>query len=101
MTTLASHLPIALEAAVGRVKAAVVAVAERVASNLAGQSQSATGIGESGLGVTTQIDLRRKINIFHASFSDTLHERIQRDHAPRTEARRRSNAADWQSMTLV
>lgn len=101
MNALDNHLPLALEAAVGRVKAAVVAVAERVGMSLAGQVQNVHGVRERDLVLGAQIDLRRKLNSFHGSFSDTLRERIQRELDPRGAARRRSAAADWQSLTLV
>jgi hypothetical protein len=96
-----SKLPPALDAAINRVKTTVVAVAERVAVSLGTQAQSATRIFERDLVLATHIDLRRKINAFHLTFSQTLQERIQRELLPRYEQRRRQAAADWQSLTLV
>jgi hypothetical protein len=97
-----SRLPAALEAAIGHVKATVHAVAERVASGLGTQSQSATRVGERDILLAAQIDLRRKMNAFHLSFSKLLMDKVQEEIVPRGGDRRRTLAAtDWHSLSLV
>ncbi|HUG22144.1 DUF1631 family protein [Piscinibacter sp.] len=95
------RLPTALEAALGHVKATTFAVAERVASGLGAQATSTTRIGERDLLLATQIDLRRKMNTFHMSFTKELTDKVQDEAAPRTGQRRKLAATDWQSLTLV
>ncbi len=96
-----SRLPAALEAAIGHVKATVAAVAERVASTLGTQSQSSTRISERDILLAAQIDLRRKINAFHLSFSKLLVDKVQEEIVPRDERRRTLAATDWLSLSLV
>jgi hypothetical protein len=96
-----TRLPTAIEAAIGHVKAATFAVAERVASGLGSQATSATRIGERDLLLATQIDLRRKMNTFHMSFTKELTDKVLGEVAPRSGQRRRLAATDWQSLTLV
>src|SRR5947207_3887375 len=94
-----SRLPTALEAAVGHVKATAAQVAERVASSLGTQAQTALRIMERDLMLATQIDLRRKMNTFHLSFSKALSDKVQEEVAPRPEFRRKMT--DWQTLSLV
>jgi hypothetical protein len=96
-----TRLPAALEAAVSHVKATAQAVAERVASGLGNQAQSAARIIERDLLLTAQIDLRRKMNTFHLSFAKTLIDKVQEEVAPRIDPRRRLANTDWQSLSLV
>src|SRR3990170_6215874 len=96
-----TRLPTAIEAAIGHVKATTFAVAERVASGLGAQATSATRIGERDLLLATQIDLRRKMNTFHMSFTKELTDKVQDEAAPRTGQRRTLAATDWQPLTLV
>ncbi|MFL6662860.1 MAG: DUF1631 family protein [Rhizobacter sp.] len=96
-----SRLPSALEAAIAHVKATAQAVAERVASGLGNQAQSATRIIERDLLLSAQIDLRRKMNTFHLSFAKELIDKVQEEVAPRLDPRRKLGAADWQTLSLV
>lgn len=96
-----TRLPAALEAAISHVKATAQAVAERVASGLGVQSQSATRILERDLLLATQIDLRRKMNVFHLAFGKALMDKVQEELVPRNDPRRRPAATDWQSLSLV
>jgi hypothetical protein len=96
-----SRLPAALEAAIAHVKATAQAVAERVASGLGSQSQSARSIIERDILLATQIELRRKMNTFHLCFAKELMDRVQREVAPRLDSRRTLAQTDWQSLSLV
>jgi len=94
------RLPAALEAAAAHVKATTQAVAERVATGLGTQAQSATRIMERDLILATQIDLRKKMNTFHLSFGKQLMDQVREEVAPRQDPRRKFSG-DWQSLTLV
>jgi hypothetical protein len=96
-----TRLPAALEAAVSHVKATAQTVAERVASGLGNQAQSANRIIERDLLLATQIDLRRKMNTFHLSFAKQLIDKVQEEVAPRIDPRRKLAGADWQTLSLV
>jgi hypothetical protein len=100
MNSTESRLPTALEAAIGHVKETTFATAERVASGLGTQAQSSTRVAERDLLLTAQIDLRRKMNAFHLTFTKQLIDKIQADIAPRQDSRR-NLATDWQSLSLV
>lgn len=95
-----TRLPSALEAALSHVKATAQAVAERVASGLATQAQSATRILERDLLLATQIDLRRKMNTFHLTFNKQLQDKVQEEVAPRQDPRRRLGGS-WETLSLV
>src|SRR5512143_1962028 len=101
MSPTDTRLPTALEASIGHVKATAQAVAERVASGLGTQSQSATRIAERDLLLATQIELRRKMNTFHLSFAKQLMDQVQQEVSPRIDPRRKLAAADWQTLSLV
>ncbi|MBW8829837.1 MAG: DUF1631 family protein [Burkholderiales bacterium] len=94
------RLPAALEAAAAHVKATTQAVAERVATGLGTQAQSATRIMERDLILAMQIDLRKKMNTFHLSFGKQLMDKVQEEVAPRQDPRRKFSG-DWQTLTLV
>src|SRR2546427_220603 len=94
------RLTAALEAALGHVRATASSVAERVAQGLSTQAQSSARAGERELLLTTQIELRRKINAFQLSFAKALADKVQQEVAPRS-SRRTPAATDWQSLTLV
>lgn len=95
-----TRLPAALEAALSHVKATAQTVAERVASGLATQAQSATRILERDLLLATQIDLRRKMNTFQLTFSKQLQDKVQEEVAPRQDPRRRLGGS-WETLSLV
>jgi hypothetical protein len=94
-----TRLPAALDAAISHVKATVQAVAERVASGLGVQAQSATKIMERDLLLTAQIDLRRQMNAFLLTFGKQLTDKVLDDIAPRAGQRR--HVGDWQTLSLV
>src|SRR5437762_7570133 len=94
------RLPPVMDAALSHVKATVSTVAERVAQGLATQAQSSARTSERDLLLATQIDLRRKINAFHLSFTKALTDKVAEEVLPR-DSRRKQVATDWQSLTLV
>ncbi|MBX3604239.1 MAG: DUF1631 family protein [Piscinibacter sp.] len=91
----------AMDAAINLLKNATATVADRVADLLGTMSLSATRIAERDLMLSTQFELRRNMASFHLTFREGLRESIAKDLAPREDGRRRLEATDWQSLSLV
>lgn len=91
----------ALDAAVSLINKTVAAVADRVSDLLGTLSISATRTSERDALLAAQFDMRRNLAAFHLAFRDRLREAITKDLAPRADGRRRLEATDWQSLSLV
>lgn len=91
----------AMDAAVNLIKNATASVADRVADLLGTMSLSATRIAERDLMLSTQFELRRNMASFQLTFREALRDSIAKDMAPREDGRRRLEATDWQSLSLV
>lgn len=102
MTLTESRLQAALHAATVPIITAVAAVTARVSERLVAAAQSSARISERDLLIATQFDLRRNIGALQRVFADELNERMAHELAPPDGgAKRRSAAADWQTLTLV
>ncbi|MDO9316517.1 MAG: DUF1631 family protein [Burkholderiaceae bacterium] len=95
------RLPAELEAAADLVKATALTVAERVCQTLAAQSQSASKAIDRNTMFAAQLALHRQLGPFRLNFRTRLDARMLETLAPRTDAKRQSHAADWQTLTLV
>lgn len=95
------RLPAALDAAMNQIKATVATVADRVSDMLGTLSLSATRIAERDALLAAQFDFRRNMPAFHVALRDALRESIAKDIGPREDGRRRLEATDWQSLSLV
>jgi len=91
----------AIDAAVSLINKTAASVADRVSDLLGTLSLSATKTAERDALLAAQFDLRRNMAAFHLTFRDTLRECITKDLAPRADGRRRLEATDWQSLSLV
>jgi hypothetical protein len=91
----------AIDAAVSQINKTTAAVADRVSDLLGTLSISATKNSERDALLAAQFDMRRNMAAFHLAFRDTLRECIVKDLAPRADGRRRLEATDWQSLSLV
>ncbi len=91
----------AIDAAVSLINKTVAGVADRVSDLLGTLSISATRTSERDALLSAQFDLRRNLAAFHLTFRDRLRESITKDLAPRADGRRRLEATDWQSLSLV
>lgn len=102
MTLTDSRLQAALHAATDHIHAAIAAVSARVTERLNAAAQSSTRIAERDLLIATQFDMRRNAGVLQRVFADELTDRLEQDLAPRNDsAKRRTAAADWQTLTLV
>lgn len=91
----------AIDAAVSQINKTTASVADRVSDLLGTLSISATKVAERDALLAAQFDMRRNMAAFHLAFRDTLRECITKDLAPRADGRRRLEATDWQSLSLV
>lgn len=91
----------AIDAAVSQINKTTASVADRVSDLLGTLSISATKNSERDALLAAQFDMRRNMAAFHLAFRDTLRECITKDLAPRADGRRRLEATDWQSLSLV
>ncbi len=91
----------AIDAAVSLINKTAASVADRVSDLLGTLSISATKTADRDALLAAQFDLRRNMAAFHMTFRDQLRESIARDLAPRADGRRRLEATDWQSLSLV
>lgn len=91
----------ALDAAVSLIHKTAASVADRVSDLLGTLSISATKTSERDALLAAQFDMRRSMAAFHLAFRDTLRDCITKDLAPRADGRRRLEATDWQSLSLV
>lgn len=96
------RLQAALDAAINQIKATAAAVADRVSDLLGTMSLSATRISERDLMLSSQFEMRRNMASFHLTFREVLRDSVTKDIAPReSDGRRRLEATDWQSLSLV
>jgi len=91
----------ALDAAISQINKTAANVADRVSDLLGTLSLSATKTSERDALLAAQFDLRRNMAAFHLTFRDQLRDSIAKDLAPRADGRRRLEATDWQSLSLV
>jgi hypothetical protein len=92
---------VALDAAVSLINTTVASAADRVSDLLGTLSLSATKTSERDGLLAAQFDLRRNMANFHLVFREQLRDGISKDLAPRADGRRRLEATDWQSLSLV
>src|SRR6516225_5039251 len=90
-----------LDAAVQVVRTTIAAAATRVAELLLTQTQTAVKITERDQLMLTQQELRRNFSSYQNAFNETLRERVAKELAPRADAKRKLESADWQTLSLV
>jgi hypothetical protein len=101
MTPIDPRQQAALDTAVHQVKTTAASVADRVSDLLGTMSLSATRTADRDLMLATQFEMRRNMATFHLVFRDRLRESINKDLSPRDDGRRRLDATDWASLSLV
>ncbi len=102
MTPTEPRVPVALEAALNQVRTTAAAAAVRAADALGVQAQnSGTKISDREQLLTAQIELRRNMGTFGNMFLETFRERVAEQLAPKVETKRKLDAANWQTLSLV
>ena len=90
-----------LDAAIQVVRTTIAAAATRVAELLHAQAQVAVKITERDQLMLTQQELRRNIGSYQNAFHEALREKVAKELAPRVDAKRKLESANWQTLSLV
>src|ERR1035438_2005302 len=91
----------ALDAAMNQIRTAAATAAMRAAENLTTLAQNATKISERDQIIVTQQELRRSLGTFQSTLHEALREKVAKDIAPRADAKRKLESADWETLSLV
>jgi hypothetical protein len=90
-----------LDAAIQLIRNAIASAAVRVAESLNAQAQAAVKISERDQLIVTLNELRRNLGSYQNAFLEALREKVAKELAPRVDAKRRLESADWQTLSLV
>src|SRR5205085_1422998 len=90
-----------LDAAINLIRTAVASAATHVADMLNAQAQAAIKIGDRDQLAATHQELRRNIGSYQNAFAEALREKVVKELAPRVDAKRKLESADWQTLSLV
>ncbi|HEY2190574.1 MAG TPA: DUF1631 family protein, partial [Caldimonas sp.] len=90
-----------LDAAIQLIRNAVASAAMRVAESLNAQAQTAIKIAERDQLFVTLQELRRNLGSYQNAFLEALREKVAKELAPRVDAKRKLESADWQTLSLV
>ncbi len=101
MNPLDSIMHAAIAAALQRVVATADAVAEQVSVNLGAQGQSAVRTPDREVAMSLHMELRRKLTTLQSVFSDVLTTKVREETTPREPVKRKIEATNWQSLSLV
>jgi hypothetical protein len=95
------RLPAILDSAVHQLHTTLAGVADRAVETLQGLATSAHRIADRDDLLDGRLALVRQAAAFRSTFATALRTAIADDLAPRSEARRRAQGTDWQSLSLV
>ncbi len=101
MNPIEPSVQAALDAAMSLIRAAASAAAMRVVETFTAQSQSAAKLSERDQIIVTQQELRRNLGTFQSTLHAALRERVAKELAPRSDAKRKLESADWETLSLV
>ena len=101
MNPIEPRVQAALDAAMNLIRTAAASAATRVSENLTVLAQNSTKISERDQILMTQQELRRNLGTFQGATHEALREKIAKDIAPRVDAKRKLESADWATMSLV
>ncbi|MDQ2926793.1 MAG: DUF1631 domain-containing protein, partial [Pseudomonadota bacterium] len=101
MNPIEPRVQAALDAAMNLIRKTAASAATRVVENFTVLAQNATKINERDQIFTTQQELRRNLGTFQGSVHEALRERVAKDLAPRVDAKRKLESADWATLSLV
>jgi hypothetical protein len=101
MNPIEPRVQAALDAAMNQIRTAAAAAAMRVAENFTALAQNATKISERDQLFATQQELRRNMGTFQGTMHEALREKVAKDIAPRVDAKRKLESADWATLSLV
>jgi hypothetical protein len=96
-----SPMDASIAAALHRVITTADAAAEQVTVNLGVQGQSAVRTPDREVAMSLHMELRRKMATMQAVFSDVLTSKVREETVPRGTVKRKPEATNWQSLSLV
>ena len=83
------------------IRTAAATAAMRVVENLTTLAQNSSKISERDQIIATQQELRRNLGMFQSTMHEALREKVSKDIAPRVDAKRKLESADWETLSLV
>ena len=101
MNPIEPRVQAALDAAMSLIRTAAATAAMRVVENLTTLIQNSTKISERDQLLITQQEMRRNLGTFQGALHEALREKVAKDIAPRVDAKRRLESADWETLSLV
>jgi Protein of unknown function (DUF1631) len=101
MNSTDSPMDAAIAAALRRVIVTADAAAEQVTVNLGAQGQSPVRTPDREVAMSLHMELRRKMPTMQAVFSDVLTTKVREETSPRDSIKRKPEATNWQSLSLV
>lgn len=101
MNPIEPRVQAVLDAAMNQIRTAAGAAALRVAENFSVLAQNSTKISERDQLIATQQELRRNMGTFQSTLHEALREKVAKDIAPRVDAKRKLESADWATLSLV
>ena len=84
-----------------QIREAAGSAAVRVLESLNVLTQNSIKLAERDQLLATQQELRRNLGTFQSSFHQALREKVAKEVAPRVDAKRKLESADWQTLSLV
>ncbi len=101
MSTIEPRVQATLDAAMNLVRSIAASAAVNTAQHLDTLVQNATRPAEREQYFLVLQELRRNAGVFEATFHEALRERVAKDVAPRPDAKRKLESADWATLSLV
>jgi hypothetical protein len=101
MNPIEPRMQAALDAAMNLIRTAAATAAMRVVESLTTLAQNSSKIGERDQIILTQQELRRNLGTFQSTMHEALREKVAKDIAPRIDAKRKLESADWETLSLV
>ncbi len=101
MSSIEPRVQASLDAAMNLLRATVAGAAVKTAVHLDALVQNAIKPAEREQYFLVLQELRRNAGVFEGTFSQALRERVTQELAPRSDAKRKLESADWATMSLV
>ena len=101
MNPIDSSMDAAISSALRRVITTADAAAEQVTRNLGAQGQSPVRTPDREIAMSLYMELHRKLANMQAVFSDVLTAKVREETSSLTPVKRRVEATNWQSLSLV
>ncbi len=101
MSSIDPRVQASLDAAMNLLRATVAGAAVSTTEHLNALVQNALKPAEREQYFLVLQELRRNAGVFEGTFSQALRERVSQELAPRSDAKRKLESADWATMSLV